>query len=272
MKPFRPCRNLVGAVAAFAAAMAFAGCDRPLPPEQAVAAIEPGTNLLLIIVDTLRLFLRRHRLQGQMLLHPTLMMKRDEDGLLLSVGGEGSVRESCIYLEFYPRVDDERAHVLEAELRQIMGWVENITGDHRRMIRAVREIGASLEFALEHIDGGEERLSKIGRFLDWIVEDQFVLMGTRAYDVQTVEGETEIVMRSEHGLGMWRDLLDSRFHEPQRGEAIPVGLRHSLEDPRIVQVSKGWKVSRSNFRASALRQIQLRRRRPWPTASSGLKT
>jgi glutamate dehydrogenase len=219
--------------------------DLCLPPEL------PGRTVITLLqedrpflVDTLRLFLRRHGLQAQVLLHPTMMMKRGDDGVLLSVGDEGAIRESFIYIEFYPRVEEGRARALEVELRQIMGWVANITGDHRRMIRVVREIGASLESASEHIEGGGERLGKIGRFLEWIVEDHFVFMGTRAYDVRTVDGELEIVMRAGGGLGMWRDQTESRFSEPQRGIAIPAGLRNSLEDPRIVQVSKGWTESR----------------------------
>jgi len=244
--------GVAGLVAAARGSFEFS--RRRLPyecrPRVRLPAELPGRSLIEIVqedrpflVDTLRLFLRRHRLQEQMLFHPTLSVDRDEAGHLRSVGGADGTRESFIYVELYPRVSEEQIPELEAELSQVMGWVANITDDHRRMIRAVREIGANIELSTHHIEGGEERVAKIGRFLDWLVEDQFVFMGTRRYHVRHVEGELEIELRPD-GLGMWRGETDSRFSEPRRGDEIPAGLRRSLGDPRIVQVTKGWTESR----------------------------
>ncbi|MHA7839963.1 MAG: hypothetical protein ACX98W_21070, partial [bacterium] len=214
----------------------------------------PGRSVIEILqrdrpflVDTLRLFLRRHRMQEQMFLHPTLPIGRDEKGRLRSVGEDDAPRESLIYVEVYPRIEEARARELEGELDQVMRWVANVTDDHRRMIRFVREIGANVEFAKDFIEGGAERVAKIGRFLDWLVEDHFVFMGARSYDIRGADGEPEeleIALRPGHGLGMWRSDAESRFGEARHGSAIPPSLRHSLEDPRIVQVSKGWTESR----------------------------
>ena len=195
------------------------------------------------LVDTLRLFLRRHQLQEQMLLHPTLSLSRDESGTLQSVGDAAGIRESMIYVEFHPNVDEERARSLEAELTDSMRWVATVTEDYREMIRAVREIGSNLERAKAHLAVGEERVAKIIRFLEWLIEDHFVFMGTRHYAVRRHQGELEIVLQPG-GLGMWRGDTDSRFIEPQRGAEIPVGLRSSLDDPLIVQVMKGWTQTR----------------------------
>jgi glutamate dehydrogenase len=210
----------------------------------------PGRSVIEILqddrpflVDTLRLFLRRHQLQEQMLLHPTLSLIRDESGTLQSVGDAAGIRESMIYVEFHPSVDEERLRSLEVELTDVMRRVAQVTEDHRIMIREVREIGSNIELAKAHLDVGEERVAKIIRFLDWLIEDQFVFMGTRRYDVRRHVGELEITLRPG-GLGMWRDNTDSRFIEPQRGAEIPIGLRLSLEDPRIVQVMKGWTQTR----------------------------
>ncbi len=212
-----------------------------LPGRSVIEVLQPDRPFL---VDTLRLFLRRHRLQEQMLLHPTIRIRRDAAGRLCSVGDEEGVLESLIYVEVYPRVDEVRARDLESELAQIMGWVANVTDDHRRMIRFVREIGANVEFARDHIEGGEERVAKISRFLDWLVEHHFVFMGARRYEIRGLGDEMEIVLRPEAGLGMWRSDGESRFREPRRGAEIPPVLRYSLADPRLVQVSKGWTESR----------------------------
>ena len=210
----------------------------------------PGRSVIEILqddrpflVDTIRLFLRRHRLQEQMLLHPTLSVVRDESGTLQSVGAAAEIRESLIYIEFYPRVDEGRARALEAELAILMSWVANVTEDHHRMIREVREIGANIERARAHLDVGDGRVEKIGRFLDWIIEDHFVFMGTRRYDVR-VEGDEFEVALQPGGLGMWREGSDSLFSEPRRAAEVPLALRRSLEDPRIVQVMKGWTQTR----------------------------
>ncbi len=227
----------------------------------------PGRSVIEILqddrpflVDTVRLFLRSYHLREQLLLHPTLPVTRNTQGVLDSVASiaeadvQRAILESFIYVEVFPRLDDARSQELTTRLREVMHWVANVTADHARMIQAVREIEANVEFA-GHADGvTADRVAKICRFLDWLVEDHFVLMGVRHYDVRTVDGALTVAIRRDSGLGMWRDDHTSRFREVQRGADLPVGLLRAIEDPRIIQISKGWVESRIH-RAGRLDRI-----------------
>ena len=217
----------------------------------------PGRSVVEILqddrpflVDTLRLLLRRHHLREQWLLHPTLAVERNADGTLERVLAPESAeyataaRESFIYIEVFPRLDAEQARAFEEDLKTVLVWVANVTNDHSRMIDAVQEIKANVAFTGRTLDVAAGRADKICRFLDWLVEDHFVLMGVRRYDAVASNGEWRVKIREDSGLGMWRSERQSRFLDSVRGEDVPPGLRMALDDPRIIQISKGWVESR----------------------------
>jgi glutamate dehydrogenase len=202
------------------------------------------------LVDTLRLLLRRHRLREQCLLHPTLSVERNSEGVLERVIASDSRsdketnRESFIYIEVFPRLDARAARAFEDDLATVMDWVRNVTNDHSHMIRAVRDMESNVEFAGHTLDVAAGRSDKICRFLDWLVEDHFVLLGVRQYDVSRQDDDWEVRIRASRGLGIWRGEYASRFAEPVRGDDLPPGLRAALDDPRIIQISKGFVESR----------------------------
>ncbi len=230
----------------------------------------PGRSVIEILqddrpflVDTLRLLLHRCRLREQWLLHPTLNVERDAAGRLVRVletdasPTAGTRRESFIYIEIFPRLDHERSRTFEEELRTVMERVANVTDDHPRMIRAVRDIQENVEFAGQTLDVEAGRSDKIGRFLEWLVAGHFVLMGVRRYDARRTDAGWQVTIRASEGLGMWRGEHASRFAHPLLGDDIPIGLRTTLDDPRIIQISKGWIESRIH-RAGRLDRILLK--------------
>lgn len=212
------------------------------------------------LVDTIRLLLRREELREQLFLHPTLSIQRDAEGRLEAVASaeegtpSGRLQESFLFVEVYPRIDALTSGAFERKIDDVMSAVADVTDDHTRMIRAVREISANVEFAGRRLDVAAGRSDKICRFLDWLIEDHFVFMGVRHYDVRRDAGGWAVSIRPEGGLGIWRDATASRFVEPVAGDQLPPGLRGSLDDPRIIQVSKGWVESRIH-RAGRLDRI-----------------
>jgi glutamate dehydrogenase len=245
-------------VLATMAAEAFEWIDRRAPDETRVRVRNPedrpGHTVVEIlrddqpfIVDTLRLELRRRGKQERNVIHPLLPVRRKADGHLSEIveATNGTPLESYVYVEFVPALPDEAAcEELAAGLRQVMGWISELTTDHRRMVLAIRELMANIEFASPAIDGGEERGAKVRRFLDWVADGRFVLVGMRRYQLSWVEGEPELGILPGTGLGMWRDDATSRLFEPRRGDGIPADIRDELEDPRIIMLGKSYMESR----------------------------
>ncbi|MBW2232906.1 MAG: NAD-glutamate dehydrogenase, partial [Deltaproteobacteria bacterium] len=245
-------------VLAAMAAEAFEWIGRRAPDETRVRVRNPldrpGHTVIEIlrddqpfIVDSLRLEVRRRGVQERNVIHPLLPVERDAQGRLSDIleTTNGISLESYVYVEIVPALRDEAAcEELAASLRQVMGWISELTSDHRRMIMAIRELMANLEFASPAIEGGKERADKVRRFLDWIADGRFVFVGMRRYQLDEVEGEFQVRIEPETGLGMWRDDSTSRLFEPRRGEDVPSDLREELEDRRIILISKSYMESR----------------------------
>jgi glutamate dehydrogenase len=211
------------------------------------------------LVDTVRLALRRHQLAEQILLHPILPVRRDASAKLAGIGdGADARRESFIYVEVFPPLEsaDERA-AFESDLRSSLATVADVTADYRRMIRAVRELWANVEYAGRFVPDGAERAAKICRFLDWLVADHFVFMGVRSYDIAGSGDGLEVALRRGSGLGMWRDDATSRFVEPERGARVPEEIHRIVGDPRIILISKA-RIESKIHRAGRLDRVLLK--------------
>jgi glutamate dehydrogenase len=168
-------------------------------------------------------------------------VERDAEGRLqrVEVGGNSEPRESYVYIEFVPRIaEGPRIAEIERGLRQVVEWVRDVSGDHRRMIRALRELLANLEFAGPFMAGGPERAGRIQRFLNWIIDGRFVFVGMRRYQLRRVDGEPEAQIVPGTGLGMWRDDTSSRLFQARLGDDIPEDIRDHIEDGRIMLISK----------------------------------
>ena len=182
------------------------------------------------LVDTVRLALRRRALAEQLLLHPILFVERDGSGRLQSVGAAGGRRESLIHVEFFPRLATPEEHAaLEAELEESLAIVADVTDDHSRLVRALRALQANVEFAGPRVEGGPERSAKIVRFLDWLLDRNFVLMGFRAYDVEPGGVGPAVRLRPGSGLGMWR--RPERAASPRRSAATRCRRRSAASSP-----------------------------------------
>ncbi len=233
----------------------------------------PGHGILEVlqddhsfIVDTLELLLARFGAHERFVLHPIMQVERDANGRLIDISAatNGTSRESYVYIEFAIATDDRgQLAVLTDAVHQVMAWVNAITQDHRRMIRAVRELSANLEFAGPALEGGRARTERVQNFLDFIIDGRFVFVGMRRYRVTGIEGmgqgaavpdalEVQIVPGT--GLGMWRDDESSRLVEPLCGSEVPYEICEDLEDTRIILISKSRLESRIH-RAGRLDRI-----------------
>jgi glutamate dehydrogenase len=245
-------------VLAIMAAEAFDWIDRRASNETRVRVRNPedrpGHTVVEIlrddrpfIVDSLRLELRRCGLHERNVIHPLLPVMRNESGELNKIldARNGTPVESYVYVEVLPALPNDAAcEALAASLSEVMQWITELTEDHRRMILAIRELMANLEFAAPALEGGESRVAKVRDFLDWIAEGRFVLVGMRRYQLSEVDGKPEVCIVPSTGLGMWRDDSSSRLFKPRRGDDIPPDILEELEDRRIIFITKSYMESR----------------------------
>ncbi len=209
----------------------------------------PGRTVIQILqedrpflVDTARLVLRRAELRERLFLHPILPLRRDAAGGFECIdAAPDAPRESALYIEVSPRIDDAAALAeLEASLRDAMQKVRDVTADHARMVAAVAEVDARVDRAGAVLADGAERARRVRGFLEWLVADHFVLMGFRRYELRPLGGDVgfEVELVPGSGLGLFRDDATSRLRAARRGADVPDELRDILDDPRILVIGK----------------------------------
>jgi glutamate dehydrogenase len=236
---------------------AFEWASRRAPGELKVRAHDPedrpGRTVVEIlqedrafIVDSLRIALARLGVQERIVIHPVMHVQRDAEGQLLSVRAprNSEPSESYVYVEFAPPLERVRLAEVEKTIREVMGWVADVTRDHRRMILALREFMAHLEYTGPSIAGGAERVARVESFLDWIIDGRFIFVGMRRYRVEREDETFEVCAVPGTGFGMWRDDASSRLVKPRRGADIPEEIHDDLEDSRIIVISKSHLESR----------------------------
>jgi glutamate dehydrogenase len=217
--------------------------------------LRPGISILDIVNDDMPFLLdsvvdelNERALDIRLLVHPVFTVERDAAGALTGFGGarrgEGK-RESFIHIHIDGLDDDAaRADVLRA-LEGILAEVRVCVQDWRPMLARVSEIIADLRANPPPLPTAE--IDEAIAFLEWLAEDNFVLLGARDYDFKN--DVTSIEPDFETGLG----LLQSRDVRPlqrwNRPLPITPEIRAVLEQPRLLLVTKSTIRSRVHRRA-----------------------
>ncbi|MEA3501835.1 MAG: NAD-glutamate dehydrogenase, partial [Actinomycetota bacterium] len=193
--------------------------------------------------------------------HPVVGTTRDSSGALIEVisGKDASHRESVQHYELAESLSDEEVGDLEAQLAKAIGDIRATVRDFEPMRFAVRRMA---HYAFEDASAFDRaEVDEAIAFLDWLLEDNFILLGYREYDIADDGDGPAIVAKPDTGLGILSDKSHSRFAEPVPLDALPPGLRSRYESGRQLVISKTN--SRSTVhRDSRMDYVGLRRVHP----------
>ncbi|WP_051304638.1 NAD-glutamate dehydrogenase [Chitinilyticum litopenaei] len=144
------------------------------------------------LVDTISMALARQGLRVHVLLHPVMTGIRQSDG---HIAGQldGAGREAWMHFEV-DRVTGPRVNALVAEIEAALQALQQAVHDWPDMQALVKEEQAW--YAASRADGHAE----IAAFLDWLLADHFVFLGSRDYHFS----DGELLIRSEHDRGILR--------------------------------------------------------------------
>ena len=188
------------------------------------------------LVDTFHLTMRRLDLRETVFAHPLLSVDRDRNGSMVTLGPDAVAREAWLYAEV-PTLDSSTAREgVKAELLRVFEELRSIVNDHAQMIDALRTHAASMH-------GDPERARERREFLEWLADDNYILLGYRSYDVHGEAGSFRVELSGDKGLGLLRESGSSRFREPLTGDAIPEVTRSRLVDPRVIFFDKSRSTS-----------------------------
>jgi glutamate dehydrogenase len=182
------------------------------------------------IFDSLKNYFQRSGMRVYSAIHPMFTVRRQWERIV-SFGGvqdEGS-RESYTFFQIEPLESRDRRRRTEHEIFSLLKAVFLAVDDFADMQRSCRELVSRLRSPR----GDEGQLESVRAFVEWLLEDNYILMGTVSYRVGR---DGRIQRRDETALGAFADptLLPIVF--PGVAEHIETHLRPSAGDDRIVDL------------------------------------
>jgi glutamate dehydrogenase len=227
--------------------------------------VEVVTDDSGFLVDSVRLAIGRVGLGVDLVVHPIVRVLRDEDDhSMLGVlrprdPGAEAIPESFIRVELESEAETHRFDGLEDEVRKALGDVRVVNEDWAAMHDATRQLAQRLDDEEQPPVDDEDR-SQTSALLRWLIEDHFVFLGYREYELgKDDDGGEALLAVPDSGLGLLRDeRTPDRSKLSRSFRALPESVRRLALAPDLLLVTKAN--SRSTvFRPSRIDYLGVKR-------------
>ncbi len=253
--PFAAARRLLGA---------FRSMDERPAGEVRVEVLRPATgldgrpgeNVVIQVVTEDRPFLlstvvdeiERGGLRVVRALHPIVGVRRDDAGRVAAIvpARTAAHRESVLHLEVEGHLPASEEPALAARLRQLIADVVAATNDHEAMRARIRAAADALRDGTWTAYAGTDPAAdeqEVAALLDWLLEDNVVLLGLREYAGVDVDGTPSIEVVDGSGLGLLSDDRRSRFASPVPIADLPPRVRDQVEAAPLLTVTRTTGIS-----------------------------
>jgi glutamate dehydrogenase len=213
------------------------------------AVVETNTEDAPFLVDSVSEELQSRGLGIRLLLHPVIGVERGPDGRierLLKVR-EATTRESVMHFEVDRRLDADELAELESSVEGVLRDLQRSVADFDAMKERVARLVAAAKAGGYRYDPDE--ISETVAFLEWLLDDNFVFLGYREYElVDTSEGRALHAVPGS-GLGILADANASSYAAPVPLSQIEPKLRERIEGGDLLTVSKTNRTSTVHRRA-----------------------
>lgn len=198
------------------------------------------------LVDSLTHFLNRLGFKPRLIVHPILLITRDGKGRLNYLENHDNPRpesseESLIYCEISESVTPDCVDRIQSELSAMLADVRAATEDWTNMKKKV-------SVAIENIrhgnyERGQEHLDESVKFLEWIQNDHFTLLGYCKYDLFDEENRLLREPISSEPLGILKDESQRQLASIFEGIGITSDTRRLILRPIPLLINKTTRTS-----------------------------
>ena len=196
------------------------------------------------VFDSLQACLRREGWQVHSFVHPILSLKRTPAGQLSECGVPKSKDTDEAY-ELFVLESRESAQLqrLHQAVKEVLGDVVLATNDYETMKNQAARIRDSFaEFAgrLHQIATTDSPadLNEYCDFMDWLVDDNYVFLGYREYEIAARQGVRFLQARTDSVQGILRKVETSSYRKPVPLDEIPDDFRERLISSPLLLVTK----------------------------------
>ena len=202
------------------------------------SVVEIVTDDRPFLIDSILALLTRREHAVARSFHPVVGTLRDDAGNLLDVvrGRDADNRESFQHYELLEMLDEAAATGLVEAIDWVLTGVKLVVSGFVPMQEAVRTmIGLARDDAASF---PEEDVDETVAFLEWLLDDNFVFLGYRRYDIVDANGQPALVITPGTGLGLLHTEWRSKYVEPVPLEDLPTGVRERYESSDHLVISK----------------------------------
>jgi glutamate dehydrogenase len=157
------------------------------------------------IVDSVTMELARQGYTIDLVLHPVIRVRRDEQGELIEVLEPGTpardaIAESVVHAEVIREPDPEALRELCRNVHRVLGEVRAAVTDWKAMRATARGL---IEDLGEHPPPTHQReTDEVKAFLTWIAEGNFTFLGYREYELEHRDQAAGLMAVPGSGLGI----------------------------------------------------------------------
>ena len=217
--------------------------------EAAGAVVEVHIEDSPFLVDSIVGEIQARGLGVTRVLHPVIGTRRDPEGRLIELGSarDAARRESVQHYVLDRTLTEPELADLEAGLTGVLTDVQLAVGDFEAMLGRIPhmvELARRGEGAYPYEDV-EETVA----FLEWLLQDNFVFLGYREYQLLETEGGRAVQSVADSGLGILSKEEDSRLRQPVLLSSLPSELAARYEKGDLLVITKTNRPSTVHRRA-----------------------
>jgi glutamate dehydrogenase len=176
--------------------------------------IEIISDDMPFIVDSVTMELGRQGYGIDLVIHPVVRVRRDDQGRLTEVLGpgapaDGAIAESVIHAEVVRERDKAELQRLRENLDRVLDEVRLAVEDWQAMRAKAEELFEELEREPPPVDAAE--VQEVRDFLKWVSAHHFTFLGYREYDLVEEGEEAGLRAVPDSGLGILRSASPTAF-------------------------------------------------------------
>ncbi|MDO5710788.1 MAG: NAD-glutamate dehydrogenase, partial [Micrococcales bacterium] len=223
--------------------------------------VEIVTDDMPFLVDSVSAELSRQGRAVHLVVHPQLLVRRDESGRLLDVLGididlsaadlpPGAIVESWMHLQIDRESHPQDREDLNDRIQSILVQVRAAVQDWPGMRERARALGAEIE---EHPPPGldTEQTREATSLLDWMASDQFTFLGYREYVLERRPDGEYLCTVPGSGLGLLREDSSDDIAEEPAATRLPPAVAAKAREKHLCIITK------ANSRSPVHRSVYL---------------
>jgi glutamate dehydrogenase len=232
----------------------------PLTDAPKVEATNPAYNHNTVIqanipdqpflVDTVWAELGRLGYEVHHTFHPIFATARDKAGALTAFENgadraRGLAPESLMHVEV-DRLPDADLPQLAADIRRVLRDAQLVVADFPKMTGKLQELLSTIK---AHPGPIADQHGENVAFVEWLLDNHFIFLGYRKYEVTHKDGKTYMQVGKNTGLGIMRDEATSSVSTAKTLEELAPNMKRYISGQEQVTITKALTKSTVHRRA-----------------------